>query len=215
MRGTACRKTFHLDQCPTSLLSLTLLLRIRKIPAHISFFSKRGHNESRTGAEGCVDFGGIAVCRWSLSLDHVSVARACCGDDVQSLRYARNFSAVGGAQPGGASQFDFLHCVVELRSWRRNGSAGVSGTDRARRADRRGCPLHHRYNFDRLGSAHAGFGRPALGFGTTPMSGVRIRPPAALFATSSWSYGLRGCCVLHSGGCTSPVASERPRFPSP
>jgi hypothetical protein len=41
-----------------------------------------GHDDSRTGAEGCVGCGGIAVFGWRLSLDDICAARAWFGDDA-------------------------------------------------------------------------------------------------------------------------------------
>jgi hypothetical protein len=41
-----------------------------------------GHYASRTGAEGCAGRRGIALFGWRLSLDDVSPARTCVGDDA-------------------------------------------------------------------------------------------------------------------------------------
>jgi hypothetical protein len=52
---------------------------------------------ARAGAEGCVGVGGIAFFGFSVSLDDVSIVRACVGDDAQPVCHVRDFLAAGCA----------------------------------------------------------------------------------------------------------------------
>jgi hypothetical protein len=105
---------------------------------------REGINESRSGFEDCIGVGRIALFGASLSLDDVCATRPCVVDDVQHLCYARRFLASRNPQPIGESQLDLFYSMVELRSCRGYGHAGLAKYDFPWRTGGCGDPRCHR-----------------------------------------------------------------------
>src|SRR5947209_19583241 len=89
-------------------------------------FTAGGINESRSGSEDRVGVSRIALFGVSLSLDDVCAARPCVVNDVQHLCHAWRVLASRDPQSTGESQPDRLYSMVELRSCRRYGHAGIA-----------------------------------------------------------------------------------------
>src|SRR5438874_6938234 len=116
---------------------------------------REGVNESASGSEACVGVGRIALFGVSLSVDDVCAAGPCVVDDVQHLCHARRFLASRNPQPIGESQPDRFYSMVELRSCRRYGHAGIAEYDFTWRTGRCRDPRRHRCSLARARACKA------------------------------------------------------------
>src|SRR5947207_11965323 len=98
---------------------------------------------------------GLLFLAVSLSLDDVCAARPCLVDDVQHLCHARRFLASRNPQPIGESQPDRFYSMVELRSCRRHGHAGIAEYGFTWRTRWRGDPRRYRHSLDRARASKA------------------------------------------------------------